>query len=68
MVDIDLGGMFLNFPFRKSLQNISEVDFSHYAASLREPLLILGEREWVHWTRFWMGLKPSPFMAIRFYY
>jgi hypothetical protein len=65
MVDIDLGEMFLNFPLHESLQRFSGVDFSQYVSELREGPC---KRWWVHWTRCWMGLKPSPFMAVRFYY
>jgi hypothetical protein len=65
MVDIDLGEMFLNFPLHESLQRFSGVDFTQYASELREGSC---KRWWVHWTRCWMGLKPSPFMAVRFYY
>jgi hypothetical protein len=72
MVDIDLGEMFLNFPLPKLLKRYSGVDLTPYAEELhksREPKKPLSSgRQWVHWTRCWMGLKPSPFMAIRFYY
>jgi hypothetical protein len=60
--------MFLNFPLHNSLQNFSGVDFTHYAADLKEPCLDPEGKSWVHWTRCWMGLKPSPYMAVRFYY
>jgi hypothetical protein len=70
MVDIDLGEMFLNFPLSDLLQRFSGVDVSHYArdmGKMMSKLAALGN--WlVHWTRCWMGLKPSPFMAVRFYY
>jgi hypothetical protein len=68
MVDIDLGEMFLNFPLHEALQKFSGVDLSHYASSLKEPLLEMTKKFWVHWIRCWMGLKPSPFMAIQFHY
>jgi hypothetical protein len=68
MVDIDLGEMFLNFPLHESLQKFSGVNFSHYSTSLRDPLKSPCQKDLVHWTRCWMGLKPSPFMAVRFYY
>jgi hypothetical protein len=65
MVDIDLlGEMFLNFPLHETLQRYSGVDFSHYSANFQEGCLIVK----VHWTRCWMGFKPSPYMAVRFYY
>jgi hypothetical protein len=67
MVDIDLGEMFLNFPLHKILQEFSGVDFSHHAAGLNGSSCPI-KRLWVHWTRRWMGLKPSPYMAAQFYY
>jgi hypothetical protein len=67
MVDIDLGEMFLNFPLHASLQQYSGVDFCHYSTYLKNPALTTTTRGWVHWTRCWMGLKPSPYMAVRFY-
>jgi hypothetical protein len=68
MVDIDLGEMFLNFPLHEMLQKYSGVDLSHYAAALHNFMAGPTKKNWVHWTRCWMGLKPSPFMAIMFYY
>jgi hypothetical protein len=68
MVDINLGGMFLKVPLNESLQKYSGVDFSHYAERLRELGFHFTDDEWVHWTRCWMGFKPSPYMAVRFYY
>jgi hypothetical protein len=72
MVDIDLGEMFLNFPLPDLLKRYSGVDFAPYAKDLSEPgepnkSLVCG-KPWVHWVRCWMGLRPSPFMAVRFYY
>jgi hypothetical protein len=60
MVDIDLGKMFLNFPLPSVLKRYSGVDVT--AFNLKEA------PAWGHWTRCWMGLKPSPYMSVRFYY
>jgi hypothetical protein len=68
MVDIDLRGMFLNFPLHVSLQKCSGVNFSRYETELQDPALTSTTQKRVHWTRCWMGLKPSPTMAVRFYY
>jgi hypothetical protein len=65
MVDIDLGEMFLNFPLPSLLRRFSGVDLSHFSGDFEWDPKLMG---WVHWTRCWMGLKPSPFMAVRFYY
>jgi hypothetical protein len=67
MADIDLGEMFLNFPLHRVLQRFSGVDLTHYLSALTNSDRAKWVR-WVHWTRCWMGLKPSPYMAVRFYY
>jgi hypothetical protein len=50
----------------------SGVDFAPYAEDLTEPGELnksLGSGKFfVHWMRCWMGLRLSPFMAVRFYY
>jgi hypothetical protein len=69
MVNIDLGEMFLNFPLHPTLRRFSGVDLSHFVKDLKaagDPTALLrvpGHRDWLHWVRCWMGLKPSPFMA-----
>jgi hypothetical protein len=63
MVDIDLGVMFLNFPLPDLVQSFLGVDLRYYADDMS-----LEGNSLVHWARCWMGLKPSPFMAVRFYY
>jgi hypothetical protein len=68
MVDIDLGKMFLNFPLHKVLQRYSGVNFSPYVEDLKGSWIKYLYQSWVHWTRCWVGLKPSPYMAVRFYY
>jgi hypothetical protein len=70
MVDIDLGEMFLNFPLRVLLQRFSRIDLRHYARDLGETLSKeeANKKYLVHWVRCWMGLQPSPFMAVQFYY
>mmetsp|Transcript_21443 Transcript_21443/g.30697 ORF Transcript_21443/g.30697 Transcript_21443/m.30697 type:complete len:454 (+) Transcript_21443:1331-2692(+) len=57
MADIDIGEMFLNFPLDKMLQPYCGVDFSPYLPDLIS---------WLRWLRCAMGLKPSPYVAIRF--
>ena len=70
MVDIDLGEMFLNFPLPQLLRRYSGVDFLPYAKELSIPGVTPDQPvpQLFHWTRCWMGLRPSPFMAVRFYY
>jgi hypothetical protein len=64
-VDLDLGEMFLNFPFHPTLQEYSGIDLIPYKAALgytcHGPLQL-------RWARTWMGARPSPFTAVVFYY
>jgi hypothetical protein len=74
MVDIDLGEMFLNFPLPFVLQRYSGIDVSTFKQEINDnkDLTSFPEEKnlkaWANWNRCWMGLKPSPYMAIRFYY
>ena len=71
-VDLDLGEMFLNFPLDPILRRYSGMDitFARKTISERLPLLKLppGPKLYVMNTRTWMGLRPSPEWACRFYY
>jgi hypothetical protein len=62
-VDIDLGEFFLNFPLPLELRSVSGVDLSPFRSHLN-----LKAESKVRWERCWMGLRPSPYMAVRFYY
>jgi hypothetical protein len=72
MADINLGEMFLNFPLPFVLRRFSGIDVSTFRADVNAdkdlPNFGLLERAWAHWIRCWMGLKPSPYMAVHFYY
>jgi hypothetical protein len=64
-LDMDLGEIFLNFPLHHSLQSYSGVDVTPYKVDLQ----IFSEGvSWLHWTRTWMGSRPSPYNAVFFYY
>jgi hypothetical protein len=68
-VDIDLGEMFLNFPLPAILWEYSGVDLSSFRKALEELMkATFLARFWVCWEKCWIGLRPSPYMAIRFYY
>jgi hypothetical protein len=71
-VDIDLGEFFLNFPFPELLRQYSGIDLTPFAELLADLGFKLIRDEdgtyKVRWERCWMGCKPSPFFAIRFYY
>jgi hypothetical protein len=70
MVDIDIGEMFLNFPLPCLIQRLSGVDLRHYAGNMGKMMAqeTAKGKHLVCWAQCWMGLKPSPFMAIQFYY
>jgi hypothetical protein len=67
-VDIDLGEMFLNFSLLKVYRQFSGIDLGQFKSDLGEflkaiPRRLLG----VRWERCWMGFRPSPYYAVRFY-
>jgi hypothetical protein len=64
-VDIDLGEMFLNYPLHTSLQAVSGIDITPFAVPLGFPP---NKPIWLHWVRMWMGARPSPFFAVKYYY
>jgi hypothetical protein len=64
-VDMDLSDMFLNFPLHHTLQSYSGIDLT----PLKQPLGISTPGPFhVHWTRCWMGARPSPFQAVSYFY
>jgi hypothetical protein len=71
-VDIDLGEFFLNFPLPELLRQFSGIDLTPFVeilAGLGFQLVVDSDGLYkVHWSRCWMGCKPSPFFAVRFYY
>jgi hypothetical protein len=71
-VDIDLGEFFLNFPYPEILRLLSGIyltPFAELIAGLGFKLKKDSEGMYkVYWSRCWMGCKPSPFFAVRFYY
>lgn len=64
-VDMDLAEMFLNFPLHESLQPYSGVDLTPYKTALH--ITTPGPYH-LRWTRTWMGARPSPFFAVRYFY
>ena len=58
MADMDFGEMFHNFPMEDRLRKCSGVEFE-----TKEKTRML-----LRWSRMFMGMKPSPYGAVRFYY
>ena len=69
-VDIDLGEMFLNFPLSKKLRPYSGVDITPFKNRLKNDRLVrkVNQKLLATWSRTWMGFRPSPEWACRFYY
>jgi hypothetical protein len=74
MVDIDLGEMFLNFPLPFVLEQYSGINVTTFTTEIDNDKGVecflddLKTKAWANWDRCLMGLKPSPYMAVRFYY
>ena len=74
-VDIDLGKHFLNHPIHETLVSLSAIDLTPFRAQIAKDLPHLspnlhdkGTPIYGAWSRAWMGAKPSPEWAVRFYY
>ena len=67
MADLDMGEMFLNFPLDPKIQPYAGVDLSPLAKDMGITLK-QGEHLWERWNRLAMGMRPSPFMAIRLFW
>jgi len=64
-VDLDLGEMFLNFPMHEKLRPFSGVDLTPFRKDLHIPSVSSALESW---GRLFMGMKPSPYLSVRFYY
>ncbi len=67
-VDLDLGEMFLNFPLDPLIRPYAGVDLTPFCSALGGDHAPVGLRLWERWERQFMGLKPSPFNSVRYYY
>jgi hypothetical protein len=71
MVDLDLGEFFLNFPLHESMRPYAGVDLTHLHAHLEKASTAdRGKfgKLWERWCRLFMGLRPSPYLAVRYFY
>ena len=66
-VDLDLGEMFLNFPMDLKIRPFAGIDLTPLAKSLGVALR-LGQKLWERWERLFMGMKSSPYNAVRYFY
>ena len=67
-VDLDLGEMFLNFPLDPMLRPYAGVDLTPFRGRIDGVIGESSSRIWERWERQFMGLRPSPFNSVRFYY
>ena len=71
-VDVDLGEMLLNFPLNPDIRPYAGVDLRPVRGSIEAlndssdgPKFI---HSWECWGRFFMGLRPSPYLAVQYLY
>ena len=71
MADSDMGEMFLNFPMDKAVRSRAGIDVTQMRHAMPN-LPPTGEgrhsRVLLRWERLFMGMKPSPYNAVRYYY
>ncbi len=68
MCDVDIGEMFLNFMLHPTLRVLCGVDLTNYEvdlSSLEVPVDPDEIRTWVAWNQIAMGLKWSPYQAVK---
>jgi hypothetical protein len=67
MCNVDIGEMFLNFMLHPTMRKLCGVDVTPYDLDLEgldfDPHLV---QRWLSWCRCAMGLKSSPYQAVRF--
>ena len=69
MADVDFGEMFHNFFVATKIRKYSGVDITPLVPHLRYPLKRDKKGSCVvRWTRLFMGMRPSPFNSVRYYY
>jgi hypothetical protein len=65
-VDADLGEMFLNFPMDPRIRPYAGVDLTSLRANLDK--VPAKGRILERWERLFMGMKPSPYNSVRYFY
>ena len=64
MADVDFGEMFHNFFISAKIRKYAGVDISPLTLHLGTQL----GTKLIRWNRLFMGMRPSPYNAVRFYY
>jgi len=73
MMDLDLGEMFLNFPMDPNVRPYAGVDFKPTRRAIEDINALRKEGpdfedDQERWERLFMGMRPSPFVAIQYLY
>ena len=71
MADANMGEIFPNFPMDKKVHSVSGIDVTQlqeYMPNLPKSV-VPGNRQKIHlrWERLFMGMKPSPYNAVRYF-
>lgn len=68
-VDMDLGEMLLNFPMDVKLRPYAGVNLTRLAPLLDDKAVLDSNgRLFERWERLFMGMRPSPYNAVRYFY
>ena len=69
MADVNLGEMFHNFPMSDRIRKVSGVDVGPVAAAMLTLLRMSRNGQcFLRWSRLFMGMRPSPYNAVRYFY
>ena len=60
--------MFLDFPMDPKLRPYSGIDLTPVGHQLGKFSVSKGQQLWMRWNPLFMGMKPSPFFAVRYAY
>jgi hypothetical protein len=63
MSDMDCGEMFHNFPMDKRIRKCAGLQMDQLA-----PRAEWSNSSYLRWSRLFMGMRPSPYLAVRHYY
>lgn len=68
MADMDFGEMFHNFHMDPKIRPYSGVDLGNMSSMVSNVPAAKGHSVLLRWTRLFMGMRPSPYNAVRHYY
>jgi hypothetical protein len=68
MADMDFGEMFHNFHMDPRIRPCSGVELGQVASQMTTVESVNSKPSLLRWTRLFMGMRPSPYNAVRHYY